>query len=247
MRRFRTFRLDPTNHCLWHGQQRASLTPKAFDVLRYLVEHSDRLVAQDEILEALWPETYVNPELVKKYILEIRKVLGDRPDKAEFIETIPKRGYQFVAPVTEETPNGYADLRFEGHKKMVGRDASIAVLDRGLANALRGQRQVVFITGEAGIGKTTLVDALLHRSALTQNLRIARGQCVEGFGGKEAYFPVLDAIGQLTRGGRSNPHHRSAGETSTHMADAVPGVGEAGTKRGIAARAPGCDPRSHAA
>ena len=201
MRRFRTFRLDPTNHCLWHGEQRVPLSPKAFDVLRYLVEHPGRLVTQDEVLEALWPETYVNPELVKKYILGIRKALGDNPDKPEFIETIPKRGYQFVAPVSEDFPDGHAELSPEGAKRMVGRDAAIAVLDRSLANALRGQRQIVFITGEAGIGKTTLVDALLQRSGRTQNLRIARGQCVEGFGGKEAYFPVLEAIGQLTRGG----------------------------------------------
>jgi len=52
------------------------LTPKAFDVLRYLVEHADRLVTQDEILGALWPETYVNPEVIKKYILGIRKALA---------------------------------------------------------------------------------------------------------------------------------------------------------------------------
>src|SRR5690242_599613 len=104
MRRFRSFRLDSTNQCLWNGEQRLSLAPKAFDVLRYLVERPGRLVTQDEILEALWPETYVNPELVKKYILGIRKVLGDSPDAPEFVETIPKRGYRFVAPVSEDLP-----------------------------------------------------------------------------------------------------------------------------------------------
>ena len=99
---FGPFRLDTVNHCLWRGEERASITPKAFDVLRYLVEHADRLVTQEELLEALWPETYVNPEGIRKYILEIRKVLGDRPDQPAFIETLPKRGYQFVAPVTDE-------------------------------------------------------------------------------------------------------------------------------------------------
>jgi DNA-binding winged helix-turn-helix (wHTH) protein len=75
MKAFRSFRLDPSNQCLWQGEWRVPLTPKAFDVLRYLVEHPGRLVTQHEILEALWPETYVNPELIKKYILGIRKVL----------------------------------------------------------------------------------------------------------------------------------------------------------------------------
>ena len=178
------------------------LAPKAFDVLRYLVERPGRLITQHEILEALWPETYVNPELVKKYILGIRKVLGDKPDEPEFIETIPKRGYRFVAPVGEDIPDGNAE--FNPESPMVGRDAAMAVLDRALANALRGQRQIVFITGEAGIGKTTLVDALIQRSARTQNLRIARGQCVEGFGCKEAYFPVLEALGHLARHNDAN-------------------------------------------
>src|SRR5215471_19270177 len=101
MRRFHAFRLDVTNQCLWRGDERVSLAPKAFDLLRYLVDHADRLVTQEEILEALWAETFVNPEVIKKYILGIRKVLNDRPDKPQFIRTFPKRGYQFVAPIVD--------------------------------------------------------------------------------------------------------------------------------------------------
>src|SRR4029077_12381264 len=103
MKSFKAFRLDTANHLLWRNGGRVPLAPKAFDVLAYLVEHAERVVTQDEILEALWPETYVNPEVLRKYILEIRKALGDRPDKPEFIETVPKRGYRFVAPVLEES------------------------------------------------------------------------------------------------------------------------------------------------
>ena len=103
MKVFRTFRLDAANHCLWRGEERVSLAPKAFDVLRYLVEHADRLVTQEEILEALWPATYVNPEVVKKYVLGIRKVLGDQTNEPEFVATFPRRGYQFIAPVLDET------------------------------------------------------------------------------------------------------------------------------------------------
>src|SRR5215469_15951271 len=102
MKLFKTFRLDPANHLLWRNQDRVPITPKAFDVLAYLVEHAGQVVTQDRILEALWPETYVNPEILRKYILEIRKTLGDRPDKPEFIKTLPKRGYEFVAFVIDE-------------------------------------------------------------------------------------------------------------------------------------------------
>ena len=83
--------------------------------------------------------------------------------------------------------------------KIVGRESALTSLDELLEKAGRSQRQMVFVTGEAGIGKTTLVDAFLQQATRSSDLHIARGQCVEGFGGKEAYYPVLEALGQLLR------------------------------------------------
>src|SRR5467141_3863165 len=196
MKVFQPFRLDTVNHCLWRAEERVRLTPRAFDVLRYLVEHAERLVTQDEILEALWPETYVNPEVIKQYIRGIRKALGDDPEKPSYIETFPRRGYQFIAPVSDESAASSPSFSPKG---IVGRKTALAELGACLASALRGQRQLVFVTGEAGIGKTTLVEAFHQQASFQPNLRIARGQCVEGFGGKEAYYPVLEALGQLVR------------------------------------------------
>jgi DNA-binding winged helix-turn-helix (wHTH) protein len=97
------------------------------------------------MLEAVWPKTYVNPELIKKYILTIRRVLGDSHDTATFIETIPKRGYQFVAPVTTDTD--VAQPRDDQDKaSIVGREGALARLDGCLARAMLGQRQIVFVT-----------------------------------------------------------------------------------------------------
>jgi TolB-like protein/DNA-binding winged helix-turn-helix (wHTH) protein/Flp pilus assembly protein TadD len=110
MKSFKGFRLDTANHILWREGARVPIAPKAFDVLAYLVEHAGRVVTQDELLEALWSETYVNPEVLRKYILEIRKALGDRPDKPEFVETLPKRGYRFIAPVVDESTVEPPDL-----------------------------------------------------------------------------------------------------------------------------------------
>lgn len=101
MKSFQSFRLDTVDHCLWRGQERVPIPPKAYDVLRYFVENPGRLVTQDELLEKLWPETYVNPEAIRKYVLDIRKILGDRPDRPEFIETVTKRGYRFIARVMD--------------------------------------------------------------------------------------------------------------------------------------------------
>jgi TolB-like protein/DNA-binding winged helix-turn-helix (wHTH) protein/Flp pilus assembly protein TadD len=119
MKLFKTFRLDAANHLLWRNGDRVPVAPKAFDVLAYLVENAGRVVTQEEILEALWSETYVNPEVLRKYILEIRKTLGDRPDNPEFIETLPKRGYRFVAAVIDESevepPDSPASHAIEEH------------------------------------------------------------------------------------------------------------------------------------
>src|SRR5258707_14169088 len=138
MKAFRSFRLDPVNQCLWHGGNRVALTPKAFDMLRYLVEHPGRLVTQDEILEALWPETYVNPEIIKKYILEIRKGLGDRHDKPEFIQTFPKRGYQFVAAVRDDSVVGSPDLASGTANQMVGKETAFAEIHHSVHRELDG-------------------------------------------------------------------------------------------------------------
>src|SRR3954470_11418099 len=101
MKAFGAFRLDIAEQCLWREDARITLTPKLFAVLRHLVDNSGRLVTQEELLEAIWPETYVQPEILRKYILELRKALGDDPKFPRFIETLPKRGYRFVAAVDE--------------------------------------------------------------------------------------------------------------------------------------------------
>lgn len=201
MKSFRGYRLDTVNHCLWRGEERLLLAPKAFDVLRYLVEHCDRLVTQEEILEALWPDTYVNPEVIKKYVLGIRKVLGDDSAKPAFVATFPRRGYQFIAPIGVDEVSVTEKVTEPATRAMVGREDALARLQESLARAKSGDRQIVFLSGEAGIGKTTLVGAFEKRNRADSRTRIARGYCIEGFGGKEAYYPVLDSLGQLFRAG----------------------------------------------
>src|SRR5258708_13515665 len=126
MTRFESLRLDTANQCLGDGGARADLGPKGFDVLRYLVEQAGRLVTPDEILEALWPEAYVNPEGLRKYIQEIRRVLGDRSNKPVFIQTLPKRGYQFIAPLIEESTARPLDIPTKAAKKIVSRHLPLA-------------------------------------------------------------------------------------------------------------------------
>src|SRR6202521_6016373 len=123
MKVFPPFRLDPVNQCLWRGDARITLVPKVFAVLTYLVEHAGRLVTQGELLEAIWPETYVQPEVLRTYILELRKILGDRSKESLFIATFPKRGYQFVAPVSDDGQGNATDSSSSPQSSPVGRQS----------------------------------------------------------------------------------------------------------------------------
>jgi DNA-binding winged helix-turn-helix (wHTH) protein/tetratricopeptide (TPR) repeat protein len=195
---FQAFRLDDVNQCLWQGDTRLTLTPKPFAVLQYLVQHPGRLITHDELLNAIWPDTYVQPEVLRRYILEIRRVLADSADNPRFVQTFAKRGYQFITPVTDEPVDALTNIP-AAPTLLVGRQCALSDLDDFLRTALEGHRQVVFVSGEAGIGKTSLVDVFQQR-AIARGVRVTRGQSVEGFGGKEAYYPIFEALGQLAKG-----------------------------------------------
>jgi Tol biopolymer transport system component/DNA-binding winged helix-turn-helix (wHTH) protein len=102
---FGDVRLDTGRLAAFRGGAAIPLEPKAFDVLRYLIEHRDRLVTKDELLDAVWPGTFVTPNALTRAVAQLRKVLGDDAHDAKYIETVSKRGYRFIAPVVV-TPNG---------------------------------------------------------------------------------------------------------------------------------------------
>ena len=156
MKSFKAFCLDTSNHLLWRNGDRVPLAPKAFDVLAYLVEHAGQVVTQDEIFEALWSETYVNPEVLRKYILEIRKALGDRPDNPEFIETLPKRGYRFVAPVIDESTAEMPDVPTP-HAAEENVELPTAPSEHGTTSSKYRLWKLAFILILTGVGAAAVV------------------------------------------------------------------------------------------
>ena len=199
MKQFFPFRLDPVNQCLWRGEAKVSLRPKAFAVLAYLVQHAGRLVSQKELLDALWADTFVQPDVLKSHVLEVRSVLGDNPKSPLFIETLPRRGYRFIKDVIETAAQISISAAVSG-SQIIGREPELEKLHDYLRRACTGERQVVFVSGEAGIGKTTLVDAFTSDARKrVSSIRIARGQSVEGHGGQEPYYPVLVALAEVLR------------------------------------------------
>jgi class 3 adenylate cyclase/DNA-binding winged helix-turn-helix (wHTH) protein/tetratricopeptide (TPR) repeat protein len=101
---FEDFRLDPVNARLWRGAEPLALPPKVFDVLYYLVTHSDRLVTKAELLDTIWPNTTVTDAVVRVAIGTLRQALGDTRHPFRVIATVPRRGYRFLTPVTVVHP-----------------------------------------------------------------------------------------------------------------------------------------------
>ena len=210
---FGPYLFDEANECLWREDEAIALRPKAYGVLRYLLSHPGVLVTKQQLLDAVWPETFVGDSVLKDSIRQLREALGDEVKSPQFIETAHRRGYRFIARLREATPKTTTSeigltARYSTYinpyeepvsNPMLGRDENLAQLHRWLKKALTGQSQTVFVTGEAGIGKTTLVEAFLRDVANNMELLIGRGQCLKQYGAGEAYLPVLDALSRLAR------------------------------------------------
>ncbi|HEX2239510.1 MAG TPA: AAA family ATPase, partial [Gammaproteobacteria bacterium] len=192
-------RIDPANACLLRGNQAIALTPKAFSVLCYLSENPTRLVTKEELLDAVWPGRCVTDGVLKACIREIRKALGDEPKAPRFIETLHRRGYRLIGDLSGDAkPPALTTPCPSQRTPLIGRDVVLERLRAYLDRALAGQRQIVFISGEAGIGKTAVVDAFVEQAS-NGALLVGRGQCIEHHSEGEAYLPVLEAVSEICR------------------------------------------------
>jgi DNA-binding winged helix-turn-helix (wHTH) protein len=122
---FGSFRLDPTERLLLKDGQPVPLTPKAFDLLVYLAERPGRLVEKQALMSALWPDAVVEETNLAYNVSALRKALGDGHEAEHVIQTVPTRGYRFIAPIRERSTNDSAPTAGLRHWK--------ALLAAGLA------------------------------------------------------------------------------------------------------------------
>ena len=106
MYEFGKFRCDPREHLLLCGGKPVSLSPKSFEILVALIQGNGRLLTKDELMQQVWPDSFVEEANLTVNISALRKVLGETPGGQRYIETVPKRGYRFVAPVREFEGDG---------------------------------------------------------------------------------------------------------------------------------------------
>lgn len=208
--RFDPFDLDLVNECLWRGSQSIKLRPKAFAVLEHLLGRPGQLVTKENLIAAAWGETFVGEGVLKVTIRQLREALDDDPRSPRFIETSHRRGYRFIGRVDARTTSR-ADGDSTGvvsppvldrpaiGRRIVGRERALSRMQAWLEKMRAGERQIVFVSGEAGIGKTTLLDEFVRSMDVERDVRIATGQCLEQYGTGEAYLPVLEAIRELCR------------------------------------------------
>jgi DNA-binding winged helix-turn-helix (wHTH) protein len=107
---FGPFHLDPQDRLLLREGEPVSLTPKAFDALLFLVENRGRLVLKQDLMKALWPDTFVNESNLTQTVFMLRKALGNG-DGPRYIVTVAGHGYRFVAEVRQtQTPEDFSKL-----------------------------------------------------------------------------------------------------------------------------------------
>ncbi|HVN87638.1 MAG TPA: AAA family ATPase [Candidatus Binatia bacterium] len=202
---FGAFRIDLPDQRLWHGEAVVRLRPKSWDVLRYLVTHSGVLVTKDELHREVWQNAAVTEDTLTQSIRELRRCLTDDARKPRFIETVYGRGFRFISAVRAGDAVAEVAPMAAPALPVVGRGAELAELGQCLRRARAGQRQVVFLTGEAGIGKTTLVEEFVRTLSEQTDALVLHGQCVQQYGEREAYMPVLEALerGLRTPNGRA--------------------------------------------
>ncbi|SFK29775.1 ATP-binding protein [Methylocapsa palsarum] len=140
----------------------------------------------------------------------MRIALGDDPKAPRYIETVTRRGYRFIAPVSGE-PKAEADEKPEPEPQRqlrqtvaparwhVGRAGPLKRLDEYFELAVAGDRQLAFITGEAGIGKTTFLEMFVERKVQARPV-LLWCRCVEHFGTDEAFLPLIEALQDHCRG-----------------------------------------------
>lgn len=211
---FDEFQLDIGTGILLRKEKPVCLQWKTFETLCYLVKSNGRLVTHEELIEALWADTFVEENNLRQHISALRKTLGEKEKQTTFIENVPRRGYRFLPPVrlvaSEETivyPPNNLPVQFT---ELIGREAEIAEIENLMQRADVG---ILTLTGVGGTGKTTLAQAFARKvlknftdgvffvelAALTNPemvaSTIAQTLDVKETGGK----PILDALQEYLR------------------------------------------------
>jgi DNA-binding winged helix-turn-helix (wHTH) protein/tetratricopeptide (TPR) repeat protein len=175
---FDCYRLDERERQLLRGADVVPLPPKVFDLLTVLVQNPGRLLSKQDLLDMVWSGVVVEEGSLARGVSSLRRVLGPTADQQDYIQTVSKRGYRFVAHVRETTEAAGEDARLDipplpslltvAAIDFVGREAELVRMQDVWGRAKGGRHQLLLVAGEPGIGKTRLA------------LEFARGCAADG-------------------------------------------------------------------
>ncbi|HEX7360749.1 MAG TPA: AAA family ATPase [Bryobacteraceae bacterium] len=220
---FGAYRIDREQRLLTKENHVIPLAPKVFDTLLVLAESGGRMLEKETLLKKIWPDAFVEEGSLTRNISTLRKTLGEGPQDQKYIVTVARRGYRFVAkvsaPAVPDRPGGREDPAHLPHGKndipsrepaitfpgradispgevaFVGRERELHRLSGHFQRMLGGAGKIVFLTGEAGIGKSALAEEFIRSvQRIHPGLMLACGRAVEQYGTGEAYLPFLDAL-----------------------------------------------------
>ena len=194
--RFGAFELDEADARLKRDGQPVALPPKAFGVLCALVRQPAALVTKNALLDTVWGHQHVSESVLKTVISQIRSALEDDANRPRFVETASRLGYRFIGTVATANERALPQVTAEPLNAFIGRERELARLQTSWERVASGRHHLTWIAGDAGIGKSTLVETFVSRCGAAV---IAQGQCVEQYGTGEPYLPVLQALADLCR------------------------------------------------
>lgn len=201
---FDDFRVDSGQFLLARNGHSTAITPTVFRILIGLLERAGEVVPKDDLMKLVWPDSFVEESNLNRNISTLRKALDEKPSDHKYIETIPKMGYRFVTPVKTidyQAPTGTGSRTPGGTRQnIVGRQAELQQLRHAYELAEKGHGGLVSISGDAGLGKTALVDAFLD--GLVQEghaFHLARGLSSESLTESEPFMAWIEALGALAQ------------------------------------------------
>ena len=240
--RFDVFVVDTSSYSLSKADRVLSVRPKVFDILRYLIEHRDRVVAKQELLEALWRDQVVDEFSVPWTVSHLRRVLGQARGAQSPVQTVHSRGYRFVADVVElgsDPPPPVLDSQssrpLQG-RPFVGRDQVMTQLLGRLELAKRGVGGCCLVVGEAGVGKTRCLEELAARASAA-GFSVWSGRCVDATF-RPVFWPWIQVLREV-----AEEHPSLAADASQAIARMTPtsGLSEVDADQRVASLAPGLD------
>src|SRR2546426_12259856 len=181
---FDDFRVDTGQFLLARSGHMTPITPTVFRILLILLERAGQVVSKDELMRFVWPDSFVEEGNLNRNVSTLRKILEEKPCDHKYIETIPKTGYRFITPVRRvdyQPPTGTPRKALNVNvSHIVGRESEQKELRRAYDLAQEGHGGLICVSGDAGLGKTALVD--LFVADLLQDgqaFHLARGRCSE--------------------------------------------------------------------